>query len=138
MLFEKKNYDQEQITKISRLLIKGTHLYISGLDRYFWYQNEIYPGIGAIAEQIKFMTRSEISVLGKPSNTIFELAIHGEEITNDILFVGDDYDVDIIGAKKFGLHTIYIANETIDQKLNLQTYADETYKNFKDFIDDFI
>lgn len=134
-IFEKLNYDQEEIVYASRSVLNGAKLYCAGLDRLFWHQGNVYPGVGAITEQVKFMTQSEASVLGKPSKLIFELALNQVTEISNVLFVGDDFHIDIVGAKNSGVMTAYLTNNPLIDIGLYKPYADVIDVDFKNFVE---
>lgn len=53
----------------------------------------------------------------KPSQHIFEIALSKLSIKpEDAIFVGDDYEADIVGAKKAGIKTIFLCKEPINSE----------------------
>ena len=132
-IFEKLNYDQEELVFASRSVLNGARLYCAGIDRLFWYQGNVYPGVGAITEQVKFMTQAEAFILGKPSRLIFELAMHQVPDLNHTVFVGDDFHIDILGAKNCGLMTAYLTIEPLSKVSRYMPQADLIDVDFKSF-----
>lgn len=137
-IFEKLNYNQEEILYASRSVLNGAKLYCAGSDRLFWYQGNVYPGVGAITEQIKFMTQTEAFILGKPSKLIFELALGSVPEIGSAMFVGDDFNIDILGAKNCGLMTVYLTNNPVRKVTDQPPQADQVEIDFITFADKFL
>lgn len=133
-IFEKLNYDQDELVYASRLVLNGARLYCAGLDRFFWYKGDVYPGVGAIVKQISYMTQSDAIVLGKPSKLIFELALGQNFDLKSTLFVGDDLQTDILGAKQCGILTAYLAT-TSSPNINNSNLADKVDIDFKSLVE---
>jgi len=136
-IFEKLRYNQDEITQASRAVLNGAKLYCAGIDQLFWFKGEAYPGVGAITEQIKFMTRANAFVLGKPSERIFELAMYPDIKPNQTAFVGDEFHIDILGAKKCGLTTVYLTTNSLANK---PYYSNKVIlePNLKSFVRNFL
>jgi len=134
-IFEKLNYDQEDLIKISRFVLEGTKLYCAGLDRLFWYQGSVYPGVGAITEQIKYMTKVNYFVLGKPASPIFELAMNNDNNPEDTLCVGDDYEIDIIGASRCGLKTAFLTEQNTSELSKVNIHPDFIVRNLNELVE---
>jgi HAD superfamily hydrolase (TIGR01450 family) len=132
-IFEKLIYDQTEIINASRAILNGAKLYCAGINQLFWYNGEVYPGVGAITEQVKFMTQADAIVLGKPSRRIYELALYPSCNPRHTVFIGDELHIDIVGAKKCGLMTAYIA---CDLSVNIanKSEIDMIETSLKDFV----
>lgn len=53
----------------------------------------------------------------KPSQHIFEIALSKLSFKpEEAIFVGDDYEADIVGAKKAGIKTIFLCKESVDSE----------------------
>ena len=63
----------------------------------------------------------------KPANQIFATALSNLSIEpKDAVYVGDEYEADMVGAKNAGMHTVYLscepdARDTIDVTIRLLT-----------------
>jgi len=110
-LFEKRTYEESDIEGASKALIAGARFYCAGLDRHFWHEEKLHPGVGAITEQLIKKTGSNPIVLGKPSKDIFVLALHDVKDLKKVIFIGDDFHIDIIGAKAVGISAALIGDD---------------------------
>lgn len=135
-VFEKLNYDQEEITLASRHVMNGAKLVCAGSDRFFGFRGNAYPGVGAITAQIRYMANTDATLLGKPSKKIFELSIRKISAANAI-FIGDDYTIDIIGAKRVGLKTGFIYDKIKNRNFSASG-ADITANDLKQLVDELI
>ena len=53
----------------------------------------------------------------KPSQHIFEVALFQLSVEpEEVIFVGDDYEADILGPKKLGMKTIFLSREPNDNE----------------------
>jgi len=68
----------------------------------------------------------------KPGREIFEYAIKSSNAKKaDSLMIGDDWDVDIIGASKFGIDSVYYPNNIEKDSDILHLDNNTTSKNYK-------
>jgi len=96
------------------LLRKMAAKYKLGLVTNFAYS----PGAYRILDQFDLRPFFKALVVSgevgwkKPSQHIFEIALSQLSIKpEEAIFVGDDYEVDIVGAKKAGMRTIFLCKE---------------------------
>lgn len=93
--------------------------YKLGLVTNFAY----YPAVYRILDQFDLRRFFKVVVISgevgwkKPSLRIFEVALSQLSIKpEEAVFIGDDYEVDIIGAKKVGMKTILLSKEPINNE----------------------
>jgi HAD superfamily hydrolase (TIGR01458 family) len=87
----------------------GAELYC--LHRNRWWQTARGPLLdsGAFVAGLEYAAETEATLLGKPSPAYFEAAV--EAVDGDperTWMVGDDLEVDIAGAQRFGLKTVLV------------------------------
>ncbi len=133
LVFEKIHYDQDVITKAARMVINGSKLFHSGIERTTSSGGEIYPGVGAIISQIRYMTRKRFINLGKPSKFIIDIALEGNVDKNEVLFIGDNYETDIVGANNAGIDSILLSPDKLQIKKKKKLKGVIVCKDLADF-----
>jgi HAD superfamily hydrolase (TIGR01458 family) len=81
------------------------------LHKNRWWQTSRGPLLdsGAFVAGLEYASGVEATVLGKPSRAYFEAALEALDAEPGLTWmVGDDLDVDIAGAQRFGLRTILV------------------------------
>ena len=112
--------DSLQISQSTYDLLKTlTPKYKLGIVTNFAY----HPGAYRILDQFSLTTFFKAVVVSgevrwkKPSQRIFEVALSRLSVKpEEAAFVGDDYEVDIIGAKKTGMRTIFLCKESANRE----------------------
>lgn len=121
-IFEKLNYDQKEVNFVINQVLNGAKYYCAGMDRFYKFKNHVYAGVGAITQQIKYATNIAPIILGKPEKFIFKLALGNKYSVEESLFIGDDYQIDIVGAKSIGMRSALITCN--QEKLNITVRPD--------------
>jgi len=88
--------------------------YTLGLVTNFAY----FPGVYRVLDRFALRPYFKAIVASgevrwkKPSDEIFEIALYRLSVKpEEAIFVGDDYEADIVGAKKIGMKTIFLSKE---------------------------
>jgi HAD superfamily hydrolase (TIGR01458 family) len=87
----------------------GAELYCLHKNR--WWQTSRGPLLdaGAFVAGLEYATGVEATVLGKPSAPYFEAALEALDADPKLTWmVGDDLEMDIAGASRFGMRTILV------------------------------
>jgi HAD superfamily hydrolase (TIGR01458 family) len=87
----------------------GADLYCLHKNR--WWQTSRGPLLdsGAFVAGLEYAAGVEATILGKPSPAYFEAALAALDAEPELTWmVGDDIDVDIAGAQRFGLKTVLV------------------------------
>jgi HAD superfamily hydrolase (TIGR01458 family) len=87
----------------------GADLYCLHKNR--WWQTSRGPLLdaGAFVAGLEYAADIEATVLGKPSPAFFEAAIAALDAEAELTWmVGDDLDLDIAGAQRYGLRTVLV------------------------------
>jgi HAD superfamily hydrolase (TIGR01458 family) len=87
----------------------GADLYCLHKNR--WWQTSRGPLLdsGAFVAGLEYAADIEATVLGKPSPAFFEAAIAALDAEPELTWmVGDDLDLDIAGAQRYGLKTVLV------------------------------
>jgi HAD superfamily hydrolase (TIGR01458 family) len=87
----------------------GADLYC--LHRNRWWQTSRGPLLdsGCFVAGLEYAAEIEATVLGKPSTAYFAAAVEALDAEPELTWmVGDDLDVDVLGAQRFGLRTALV------------------------------
>ena len=118
---ETSTYSFEKITKAINLVLKGAKLIGTNPDITGPVENGIYPATGALISPIEIATGKKAYFVGKPNPLMLR---HGLRKLNchsqDIAFIGDRMDTDIIAGIESNVDTVLILSgvtsmEDIDQ-----------------------
>ena len=122
-------------------------LYDRGIVMYI-LSNSIFTGNSArklledfqILHYFKKLYSSADYGVRKPSSKFYQVAVDGirldlpELSTNDILYVGNDYETDVIGAASFGLDVAWYNKEHLLNKNNIPILVMDHFKKILDLI----
>jgi HAD superfamily hydrolase (TIGR01458 family) len=87
----------------------GAELYCLHKNR--WWQTSAGPQLdaGAFVAGLEYASQIEAVVLGKPSTAYFAAALEALDAEPELTWmVGDDYEVDVVGAQRWGLKTVLV------------------------------
>ncbi len=80
-------------------------------------QGRCAPSVGAIVEAIRYATRVEPVVIGKPSRDYFRQALDGLAVPPaEVLVVSDDPFSDLAGAKRMGMQAAFVLSGKYPQR----------------------
>jgi len=139
----KKDFNNEDFAKMIEALLNGAELIGMHQNPIYAKDKKRYPGIGSILEMLKFSTSREYTVIGKPSLEFYSKAkdILGAKSFSEITMISDDVKGDLVGAKSFGMKTIFVLSgkyRTKDEVLPLlksETLPDFTFDSIKEAIE---
>jgi len=112
----KKDFHFDEYSQIIEFLLSGASLIGMHETSLYAKENKRYPGVGAILKMLQFATQKNYTVIGKPSETFYNQAIKKLRQQNahakftDITIISDDPLGDLVGAKKLGMHTIFVTS----------------------------
>jgi len=117
---ETSTYSFEKITKAINLVLKGAKLIGANPDISGIFENGLYPATGSLIAPIEIATGKKAYFIGKPNPLMLRrglkrLGCHSQ----DIAFVGDRMDTDIIAGIESNVDTVLVlsgvtATEDID------------------------
>lgn len=128
----KKDYSFDEFAMMIDFLLNGAKLYGMHQTAIYAKDDKRYPGVGAILEMLKFATKKDYEIIGKPSFNFFNMAL--KKVKNlikkdidfkDIAIISDDVIGDLIGAKKLGMRTVFVLSGKFKNE-------DEILPNLKD------
>ena len=120
-------------------LIQDKAMFIAMSETSVYKKNDrSYPGVGAIAQMIRYATGSEYKVVGKPSAEFYKATLkllnlqkNGVKFS-DVTIISDDAKGDLVGAKELGMNTALVlsgkvksvANSGVEPRVIDKIYAD--------------
>jgi glycerol-1-phosphatase len=103
-----ERFDYGELRTATQALQRGAELIGLSRDRTFPMPDGPWPGTGAILAAVETASgRKADAIVGKPEPTMYEAALDrvGD---GKALAVGDRIDVDVLGAKRAGLHSALV------------------------------
>ncbi|MDD5022777.1 MAG: HAD-IIA family hydrolase [Candidatus ainarchaeum sp.] len=93
-----------RIAKAYRLISSGSKFIATNMDSTFPVEDGLLPGAGTIVHALEYSTGIKPLVIGKPSMYLLDMILKkcGNK-KEEILFVGDRIETDILMAKKAGI-----------------------------------
>jgi len=115
------NYDL--LNRLFHMIMNGTQLVALHKGRYWQTERGLTLDIGAFVTALEYATGTQATVIGKPSQTFFELALADLGLPAEkVAMIGDDINSDIGGAQRAGLRGILVRTgkyraELVEQSL---------------------
>ncbi|HUH78556.1 MAG TPA: TIGR01458 family HAD-type hydrolase [Methanoregula sp.] len=92
-----------------RYVIGGAEIIALEKDRYWMAADGLSLSAGPFAAALEYATGKTATVVGKPSEEFFRLALDDMGLTPpDVIMVGDDIATDIAGAQALGIRGILV------------------------------
>lgn len=102
-------WNYELLNQVFNLVRKGAHLVALHKNRFWQTERGLQVDIGAFVTGIEYATGKRATVMGKPSRSFFDLALHELGLAaHEAAIVGDDIDSDIGGGQEAGLKGILV------------------------------
>ncbi len=112
-----KGLDYRKVDSAFRNLNKGAELVACAPDLTYLEGGDIHIGSGAFARALELAAGKELTVIGKPSTVMMELAVERMGLeSGEILKVGDKPHTDILAAKRAGMKTALVLTGETDEK----------------------
>ncbi|WP_281951365.1 HAD-IIA family hydrolase [Nitrosophilus kaiyonis] len=131
----KDDYKFDEFAQIIDFLLNGAKLYGMHKTAIYAKNSKRYPGVGAILEMLKFATKKEYKVIGKPSDIFFKKALDKlkKSIKKDISFkditiISDDVIGDLIEAKNLGMKTVFVLSGKFRDEKEILPYLKKEEK----------
>ena len=107
--FEKANSSFKQFQSIFDHIQKGVPILSASGSLYYLNEGSKILDTGAFSAMFEVLTKTKITVFGKPSKNYFNQGIYlmNSEATETIV-VGDDWSTDIVGAKGSGCFSVLV------------------------------
>ena len=106
----KDDLDYEDLATAVEKIQAGAKLIGMHANAVYAKNGRKYPGLGAIVKMLEFATSTKATIIGKPSRTFYEKAMHllGGKNPKEITVISDDPIGDLIGAKEIGMKTVLV------------------------------
>ena len=102
-------FDFRTLNHAFRLLMSGAEL-VALQKNLYWFSSEgIFLDCGAFVTLLEAAAGKTATVMGKPSETFFKIALESlQRSPSEVIVVGDDITSDIIGAEAMGMRSILV------------------------------
>ena len=98
---DKINYDN--LNKAFKVIGENTEIIALQKGRYFYDHTGKNLDTGAFVAMMEYATRKSSKVLGKPSESFFNMLLQDLKLKpSEIIIIGDDISTDIVGANNIG------------------------------------
>ena len=104
-----KRWDYELMNKLFRMVTDGAEVIALHKGKYWETEQGLQVDMGAFVAGLEYVTGKEATVIGKPSQAFFRLALDDIGFPAEkVAMVGDDIVSDIGGAQKAGMKGILV------------------------------
>ena len=102
-------WDYDLLNDLMNQVLDGAEIIALHKGRYHEGQSGLVLDSGAFVAALEHATGKQAIVVGKPTQTFFELASHSFGCKpRDLIMVGDDLINDIKGAQQMGMHAVLV------------------------------
>lgn len=104
-----EGFDFHTLNHAFRLLMNGAEL-IALQKNLYWFSDEgMFLDCGAFVTLLEAAASKTATVMGKPSETFFKIALESLQLSpSEAVVVGDDITSDIVGAQTMGMRSILV------------------------------
>ena len=104
-----EGFDFHALNHAFRLLMSGAEL-IALQKNLYWFSSEgTFLDCGAFVTLLEAAAGKTATVMGKPSETFFNIALESLQLSaNEAVVVGDDITSDIVGAERMEMRSILV------------------------------
>lgn len=102
-----RNFNYQKLKTAVYAIYNGANFIATNTDPVLLTEDGIIPGTGALVEAVRYETKIDPIIIGKPNKYIFMYAI--EDINLDksrIIMIGDNIKTDIFGANQQDIRSI--------------------------------
>ena len=104
-----EGFDFHALNHAFRLLMKGAELIALQKNLYWFSPEGMFLDCGAFVTLLEAAAGKTATVMGKPSETFFNIALESLQLSpNEAVVVGDDITSDIIGAERMEMRSILV------------------------------
>lgn len=113
-----ERFDYGILNKAFQMLVEGAELLALQKNRFWRKNGEIIMDAGGFVSALEFASGKTATLIGKPAEEFFELAAKKLELDKEsVAMVGDDLEVDIVGAQEAGLRGILVKTGVYKESL---------------------
>lgn len=134
--FEKNNVAYQTLQTLVDFMEKDIPVLTASKSFYYLKDGKKQVDTGAFVALLEKVTSKSIKVMGKPSDHYFHAGIHklgGKP--EAIIIIGDDYQTDILGAKKVASKAVLIRSGKFHRDDEILSNHDLCVNNFKEIIE---
>ncbi len=104
-----EGFDFNALNHAFRLLMNGAEL-IALQKNLYWFSSEgMFLDCGAFVTLLEAAAGKTATVMGKPSETFFNIALESLQVSpNEAVVIGDDITSDIVGAERMKMRSILV------------------------------
>ena len=104
-----EGFDFHTLNHAFRLLVDGAELIALQKGLYWFSAEGMFLDCGAFVTLLETAAGKTASVMGKPSETFFKIALDSLQLSeSDVIVVGDDITSDILGAETMKMRSILV------------------------------
>jgi len=128
------DFDYRQLSLAFDAVMSGGKLLTSVMGRHWIVGNKMVPGVGCWVKAVEFATNTTATTLGKPSDYMAKIVSKRLGDCKRTVYIGDEYESDILFGQKIGCHTIFI-NTGMDKNKTSNIKPDLWLNTAKDLLD---
>ncbi len=104
-----EGFSYRNLNEVFRMIRTGADIVAFQKNRYWLTREGLVLDAGAFIAALEFASEKSALVFGKPSVSFFHAACNSLDIPpGEVVMIGDDLNVDIGGALRAGLQTIFV------------------------------
>ena len=104
-----KRWDYDLMNKVFGMVIRGAEMVALHKGRYWQMEDGLRMDIGAFVAGLEYVTGESATVIGKPSESFFNLVLEDLGMGADnVAMIGDDIINDIQGAQMAGMKGVLV------------------------------
>ncbi|MYB93832.1 TIGR01458 family HAD-type hydrolase [Candidatus Poribacteria bacterium] len=104
-----EGFDFHALNHAFRLLMDGAELIALQKNLYWFSAEGMFLDCGAFVTLLEAAADKTATVMGKPSETFFKIAIESLQLSpSEAVVIGDDITSDIVGAQTMGMRSILV------------------------------
>ncbi len=104
-----EGFDFHALNHAFRLLMNGAELIALQKNLYWFSSKGMFLDCGAFVTLLEAATGKTAKVMGKPSETLFKIALESLQCSpSEAVVIGDDITSDIVGAQGTGMRSILV------------------------------
>ncbi|MCY3743659.1 MAG: TIGR01458 family HAD-type hydrolase [Candidatus Poribacteria bacterium] len=104
-----EGFDFHALNHAFRLLMNGAELIALQKNLYWFSADGMFLDCGAFVTLLEAAASKTATVMGKPSETFFKIALESLQLSpSEAVVIGDDITSDIVGAQGMGMQNILV------------------------------
>lgn len=128
------DFDYRQLSLAFDAIMSGGKLLTSVMGRHWMVGNKMVPGVGCWVKAVEFASNTTATTLGKPSDYMAKIVSKKLENCKRTVYIGDEYESDVLFGQKLGCHTIFV-NTGMDKSKTSEIRPDLSLNMVKDLLD---